>query len=263
MARGKESNELAFTSQCFTLQFDVYPPITMVRENALKLATSLGSHQELTDIHMSDESWTFRRPQAKGHSRGQVEVSVEEQEVKIEQRTPAGALERFETLVEQTVSSVEAVFSPEAIWGSVISLEYLADFGSDAREAILGNLDMLEDENEGNGKLGVFGRPCHFVGLRLGFPAFEYKEEEGDEEKKEEAKEKGKAKSRGIDWHATLTILSVPDNPKAVSVEVTGRWIGAVSWSEVSSLLNKRLTIVDDFLKTKTRDFLQKFRSEE
>ncbi len=274
MPKKKGPDELKFSSQCFTLSFDVYPPITMVRENALKLAMDLAAHQELTDIHMSDESWTFRRPQAKGHSRGRVEVNVQEQEVTIEQRAPTGALERFELLVDQSLASFGAVFTPEAIWGSVISLEYLVDIGSDARQTILGNLDMLENEDEegDGGKLGVFQRPCHFVGLRLGFPAFEVEDEpktgEPAKEEKKAASSEGEAvekkpEIKGIDWQATLTLQSLIDNPQALSVEVNGRWIGAVPWNEVNKQVSSRVRIVDEFLKTKTKEFLQQFRSEE
>lgn len=268
----KGSDELKFSSQCFTLSFDVYPPITMVRENALKLATDLAAHQELTDIHMSDEAWSFRRPQAKGHSRGQVEVAVQEQEITIEQRSPTGTLERFELLLDQTLASIGAVFSPEAIWGSSISLEYMVDIGGDARETILGNLDMMGDE-EDKGKLGVFERPCHFVGLRLGFPAFEYEEEDESQEAGESptsepaqdepdkpVKADKSDRVKRADWHAMLTIQSLPDNPNILSVEVSGRWIGAAPWANIQHLMTSRLKCVDEFLKTKTKDFLQQFR---
>src|SRR5439155_18796720 len=129
--------------------------------------------QDLTDIHMTDESWVFSRPQAKGHARGHVEVRVEDQAVIIEQRYPSGGLERFEVLVEQAVEAIGSVTKSEVIFASLIELEYVVELGTDTRKAILGSLDMLGDEEEGEqGKLGVFKRPCHFVGLRLGFPAF-------------------------------------------------------------------------------------------
>src|ERR1700730_11008181 len=159
----------------------MFPPIAMVRENALKLATSLAGHQDLTDIHMSDESWSFRRPQAKGHARGHVEVVIRDQSATIENRQPTGGLERFEILVEQVVESVGNVLRPQAVWGSEVTLEYVVKIGSDTRKLILGSLDMVGDEDE-PGKLAVFDRPCHFVALRLGFPAFEYIPEDEDSE---------------------------------------------------------------------------------
>jgi hypothetical protein len=233
---------------------------------------------------MSDESWVFSRPQAKGHARGQVQVSVSDQEVTIEHRSPNGGLERFEILMEQAVEAIGAVIKPQAIWGSVVTLEYQADIGGDARKAILGPLEMLGDE-EGVGKLGAFERPCHFVGLRLGFPAFQYDpqgdEEEEDEEGAELEDEKtaalaegqltenpthaggAKEPAKGADWHATLTLQSLQDDPKSLSVEVGGRWIGGVPWEHVKETLPSRLWAVDEFLKTKTSDFLEQFRSEE
>lgn len=273
MAKKNNSQELKFTSQAFTLVIDVFPPIVMAAQNALKFAADLATHQELTDVHMSDESWTFSRPQTKGMSRTRLEVSVKEQEVTIEQRAPAGLLERFELLVDQIINSVDAVFSPKAILGSVVSLEYVVDLESDARQKILGNLDMLGEDDDDDGKIGIFERPCHFVGLRLGFPAFEYQDsDENDEESNEvvspvqkeapESKQDEQEPAKKIDWHATLTLQSQPDDPQAVSVEVTGRWIGPVKWKDLSKSIIERVKKVDEFLKTKTRDFLQQFRSE-
>jgi hypothetical protein len=284
MAKGKRENKgLDFSPQCFTVSFTVYPPTAMVRENALKLATDLATHQELTDIHMSDETWTFRRPQAKGHARGQIEVRLEDQDVTIEHVSPNGGLERFEILVEQAVESIGAVIKPQVIFGCEAVLEYTANIGSDTRKAILGSLDMLGEEDE-TGKLDVFGRPCHFVGLRLGFPPVKFvPKNEGSEEAKDETEEGSDTgelmeqlmdeeddpeqpqteAQQGIDWHATLTLQSLQDDPNGLSVEVNGRWIGAVPWKKVAKNIVLRLRTVDEFLKTKTRDFLQEFRSEE
>jgi len=281
MGKEKRRRKPEFSPQCFTVAFDVYPPIAMLRENALKLATDLAAHQDLSDIHMSDESWSFRRPQPKGHARGQIELTVEDQEIAIEHRTPNGGLERFEILVGQVAESVGAVLRPQGIWGTNVTLEYVANIGGDARKAILGSLDMLEDEDT-PGKLDVFQRPCHFVGLRLGFPAFEYvptedppgEEDEPGEtntgklidrliENKGGSGEQQEDAPKNAEWHATLTLQSLQDDPKSLLVEVSGRWFGAVDWKNVSNTLATRLRTVDGFLRTKTSDFIQQFRSEE
>jgi hypothetical protein len=283
--------EMEFSPECFTVAADVFPPVAMGRENALRLATNLAAHQDLSDIHMSDESWVFRRPQAKGHARGHVEVTVSDQEITIEQRAPGGGLERFEILLEQAIDAIGAAIKPQAIWGSVVTLEYQVNIGSDTRKAILGSLGML-DEDDGPGKLGVFERPCHFVGLRLGFPAFRLIPEGKAGEKKSGGKESGgeedddddldagdlmeqimeegtgkegqeKGPPPGAGWHATLTLQSLQDDPNSLSVEVSGRWIVAKPWKDVTQLLSGRLRMVDEFLKTKTKEFLQQFRSEE
>src|SRR5260370_38926222 len=90
----RKNKDLSFSPQCFTLKLEVFPQAAMAKEKALKLATNLAMHQELTDIHMGDEAWVFRRPQAKGHSRGHVEVKVEDQEITIEHQFPNAGLER-------------------------------------------------------------------------------------------------------------------------------------------------------------------------
>ncbi len=282
----KKPTGFVFSPECFTLTLDVYPPIAIGRENALMLATDLAVHQDLTDIHMSDESWTFRRPQIKGQSRGHIQVAVESQEISIEHQSPVGGLERFEILVDQTVEAIGHVIKPQMVFGFLVVLEYSANIGQDARKAILGSLEMLGDD-EDDGKLGAFERPCHFVGLRLGFPPFHYeptkKDTVDDDDKPENPTktpeageiidkliaEKGEdvdaddRPPKGSEWGAMITIQSLQDDPKGISVEVSGRWMGAIPWEECKKSLSLRLKTVDEFLKTKTTEFLQQFRSEE
>jgi hypothetical protein len=248
----------------------------MIRENALELAQKLSAHHEWTDIHMSDESWEFTRRQPRqGQAGGAIKVTVGEQEVKIEHLYPNGGLERFEILVDQVIEAIEQVAEPQILLGTSASLEYVVDIGGDTREAILGALQLPgEDESD---KLGVFNRPCQFVGLRLGFPAYEVHEDEAEDKAEEmtpdeltentpkvgeKQSEKQESIGEGADWAATLTFQSLVDEPSKMSVEVGGRWMQPVHWNEVPKVIGSRLKIVDDFLKTKISEFLKNFRSD-
>lgn len=278
MAKKKGSGKhFEFTPQNFTVGFDVYPLIAMIRENALRLAQNLSAHHELTDIHMSDESWQFTRPQPRqGRAGGAIQVVVEDQEVKIAHRYPNGGLERFEILVEQVIEAVEKVAEPQILLGTTTSLEYLVDIDGDAREAIVGALRLPSDDDESD-KLGVFNRPCQFVGLRLGFPPYRLAEgtDEAEGERHEElmerlvSAEEGSAKQEpetnpeGADWQATLTLQSLPEEPSKLSVEVEGRWMAPNQWKDVPKVIGNRLKTVDDFLRTTISEFLKHFRSDE
>jgi hypothetical protein len=278
MAKSKGAGGFEFTPQNFSVSFDVYPLIAMVRENALRLAQNLSAHNEWTDIHMSDEEWQFTRRQPKqGQPGGAIKVTVEEQEVEIGHRFPTGGLERFEILVDQIIDAVEQVARPQILLGTVTSLEYLVEIGGDARESVLGGLKLL-GESEESGKIEVFDRPCQFVALRLGFPPYqqtapgaEARSRSGDEEdedltpsyaegSEEQTLDDGPKKA---DWQATLTIQSLPDEPTQLSVEVDGRWMAPRRWKDdVPKVMGDRLRIVDEFLRTKISEFLKHFRSD-
>src|SRR5437867_3701996 len=139
MAKSKGGGKPEFTAQRFALSLHLYPPVAMVRENALELARHLSAHHELTDIHMSDETWEFRRPQSKqGQPRGMIRVQVESQEVTIEHRFPVSGLERFEILTDQVTTAIESVINPDILFGTSVELEYVIDIGGDARKLLLG-----------------------------------------------------------------------------------------------------------------------------
>ena len=65
MAKKRSPKGFEFRPQRFSVSLVVYPSVAMIRQDALELAKNLGSHLELTDIHMTDETWEFRRPQAR------------------------------------------------------------------------------------------------------------------------------------------------------------------------------------------------------
>jgi len=279
MSKSKASQKPEFTPQNFTASFELYPLIAMVRENALHLAQSLSGHSEWTDIHMSDEEWVFTRRQPRqGQPGGAVKVTVKEDEVEIEHRFPTGALERFEILVDQVTDAVQQVAKPQVLLGTNVSLEYLVALGGDARTSILGGLKLLDDEDQSD-KLAVFQRPCQFVGLRLGFPAYRPLPREADNATDDEnggpsekvadtpgeshAEPSPANEGTGEDWQATLTIQSVPDEPNQLSVEVHGRWMMASRWEDVGPIMVARVRTVDRFLRTKISAFLKHFREDE
>lgn len=278
MAKNKGSGQIEFTPQNFTVRFDLYPLVAMIRENALQLAQTLSAHHEWTDIHMSDEEWVFSRRQPRqGQPGGAIKVRVKDDEVHIEHYFPTGGLERFEILVDQVIEAVEQVVKPQILLGTTASLEYLVGIGGDAREGILGAL-TLAGEGEESDKLEVFDRPCQFVGLRLGFPPYQIeratKQQDSGESAEDVAKQfadSGKEEApkpddpkerRGADWMATLTLQSLPDEPTRLSVEVNGRWMAPGQWEDVSQVVGMRLKTVDDFLRTKISEFLKHFRSD-
>lgn len=272
MAKNKTpgKREDKFSPQRFTVRFDVYPRVAMIRESALELAQHLSAHHELTDIHMADESWEFTRPQPRqGQPGGAITVRVKEEEIEIEHLYPNAGLERFEILVDQVIVAIEEVAEPKILLGTSASLEYVVDIGGDARQAILGALQH-KDEDESD-KLAVFNRPCQFVGLRLGFPAYRTTEDEGAKEERPEDEPPDEPdvgskppplgaadeEHEGADWSATLTLQSAPDEPSKLSVEVGCRWMQPIEWKDVPNVIRERLTIVDDFLKTKISEFLK------
>jgi hypothetical protein len=273
-SKGPSRRDDKFTPLNFTVSFDVYPQVAMIRENALELAQKLSAHHEWTDIHMSDEAWEFTRRQPRqGHAGGAIKVAVGDQEVKIEHLFPNGGLERFEILVDQVIEAIEQVIGPQILLGTSASLEYMVELGGDSREAILGALKLPGEDDELD-KLAVFNRPCQFVGLRLGFPPYQITKGDDAEPGEEPSDETGVSQEspsgeqtneeplEGADWAATLTFQSQPDDPKKLSVEVDGRWMQPVQWKEVPKVIGNRLRIVDDFLKTKISEFLKNFRSD-
>lgn len=287
MAKKKEGDkDFQFVADCFTLSFMVYPTIGMIREDALKLATSLAEHTELTDIHMADESWVFQKPQARqGQPKGMIRVEVDdESEVSIKHHFPNAGLERFEYLVEKILHSIGSVVTPEAVFGHAVVLSYVVDIGGDARKNLLGSLALDrgdgDDEEGKDSKLGVFNRPCHAVGLRLAFPP--YREEgrskslpedaEGEDDANEQAGQfgeqsgaketKNKGAYKGADWQATLTLQTLADEPNKVSIEVDGRWVSPMNWKQFVKSVTDRLRLVNEFLRQQTTEFLKHFRSE-
>ncbi|MFL5240940.1 MAG: hypothetical protein ACJ8FY_02440 [Gemmataceae bacterium] len=286
MAKRKEEPKVEpdFTPRRYRVSFAVYPSVPMARESALEFAKTLGARHELTDIHMSDESWVFQQPQtSQAEPRGMIRVTVEEQEIKVEHHFPAGRLERFEKLVDDVVAATRVIVNPRILLSTEITLEYVTKMGGDARQAILDTLQLSEGDDDAD-KLAVFGRPCHVVGVRFMFPPYAIKKtkkaaesteelmdklaepDEGSEtghEEEEDGDEDEESEGKGEDWQVTLTIESLVDDPHAISVEVTGRWLGGDPWQRISELVNKRLVLVERFLHTETVAFLKHFRSEQ
>lgn len=267
MAKNKDSGNLEFTPEKFSVAFDLYPPVAMMRDNALRLAQDLSAHHAWTDIHLSDASWEFSRKQpGQGQPGGAIRVNVEGREVTIQHRFPSGGLERFETLVDQVLQAIERVAQPQMLLGTTASLQYVVDIGGDAREAILGGLRLPGARDESD-KLEVFNRPCRFVGLRLGFPPDRVvsggsaKAEGPHEQLAHQLTEGGEGPGGppGVDWAATLTLQSLPDEPSKLSVEVDGRWLAPVPWKDVPQLLGARLKTVEEFLRTKVSEFPKYF----
>jgi hypothetical protein len=155
---------------------------------------------------------------------------------------------------------------------TIVTLEYVTKLGDDARKSLLTGLQLTGQDGEG-GKLEVFNRPCHSIGLRLMFPPFaEVPDTSGGET--EEFGEASLDDPDGPDdaedaaalvpanrspWNATLTLQSLADDPASISVEVDGRWHPA-PWSQVGRLVADRLSAVDDFLRTRTVQFLRFFK---
>jgi hypothetical protein len=296
MSKKRETaKDFQFIPECYTFRFTVFPTIAMIRDNALKLATKFSEHTELTDIHMADESWVFQRPQARqGQPRGRIRVTIDDDsEISIEHRYPAGGLERFDMLVEKIIQSLGSVVSPDVVFSSAAILEYVVDIGGDARKILLGSLGLAGEEMN---KMSAFKRPCHSVGLRLGFPPYILKEAEAESAEPEETSsaiesspdaddddeddddgsfeeltqpedepDEQVSKSsgtKGASWHSTLTLESVAEEPNRLSVEVDGKWFGAVRWKKFVKLSAERLRTVDDFMRQQTTEFLQHFRNE-
>jgi len=260
VASGREQPEtLSLVPREFSVSLQVFPPIAMARKTALDLATSLSEHVELTDLHLGDEAWTFRRPQTSQVSpQGLISVTVEEYEIEIRHDFPTGQLEQFEHLTDLVINAVSKVIKPTHILRTGIELEYVTNFGGDAREALLGGLRLSGGEAD---KLAEFGRPCHLIGLRLMFPPFTVVSDEDDEadadEHAENADESNKEKI-GSDWHATVTIRSLADDPGGISVEVDGHW-GPITWKDGTKIVAERLNTVLEFLRERTIAFLKKF----
>lgn len=283
MAKARGANKQPdFLPQCFTVTCGVYPTIAMVKGDALLLAQKLSEHTELTDIHLADEQWEFRRPQPRqGNPRGQIQVKIREDEVTIEHQSPTGGLERFEGLIDNSLHAIESVVRPEALYGSGVELEYHVRIGGDARKVLMEKLRLRGEEEEAD-KLAVFRRPCHAVGLRLWFPPFRYPGKpsvEGERKVRQEDEDPGEAlveqlsgngntgrreaQPAGADWAATLTVETLLDDPSALSVEVHGRWGRPQEWdSKVVGAVQKRVRAVDDFLRQQITEFLEHFRSE-
>jgi hypothetical protein len=277
MARKKPEHEWTYKPQQYDVGLVVYPPIAMIRESAIELARGLASHLELTDIHMSDEAWTFRKPQVRQEEpRGFLQVQVEESEIEIIQRFPPTGLERFETHITHVVNSVEPVFQPQLLLASYVSLEYVLDIGGDSRRALLEGLGLADPDDSQANKLDVFGRPCHIAALRLIFPPYETDDEDEEEnegtevhdpdrQEGDEGRESGSTRgpSDRAEWQATLTIRSLMNDPNSVAVEVDGRWHSPVQWSEIHRTIAGRVKEVEDFLKTRTTEFLRHFRKDD
>ena len=100
--KGKdEADKFALAQRAFSITLTVFPPIAMARKTAIQLAEKLAEPLDLTDLHLGDEAWVFRRPQAsQGAPQGLISVSIDETELTISHDFPTGQLEQFERLAE-------------------------------------------------------------------------------------------------------------------------------------------------------------------
>jgi hypothetical protein len=260
-----------FLPRKYELSLVPYPGITMARRNGLKFATSLAASHELTDIHFGDETWEFKRPlTTQTEPRALIRVTVEEQVVKVEHEHPNGGLEAFERLIDDIVEATESTAAPEMLLTTIMSLEYTTAMGQDARQAMMDGLQLTGGVDD-PGKMRVFDRPCHGVGLRLIFPPFVNRDDDEDEEESEEADETTSTalvpagqvmhspQAQGSEWQAIVTIQSLEEDPSKISVEIDGRWMPA-PWRDVTKVAVDRLARMDDFLRTKTVEFLKFFK---
>ena len=263
----------------FTVQLTVYPPIPLISANALELAKNLATKLSLTDIHMSDELWEYTHPAAtEVQPYGRVRVTVEEDKIKIDHMFPATGLEHFERLIQTVIEAIEPTRVSPQFTITTVELDYVVDLKQDARQALLVGLGLLnEDEDEAH-RIDCFGRPCHLVGLRLGFPPYRIKRkkaepvegEAGDEHNAEDKTraESGESDSEenetepGEDWMARLTVTTLEDDPAKASVEVFGQW-GPSPWTNIHETLIERLNIAERFLREKAVTFLGNFRAED
>jgi|GEM_PF-4481568 len=281
-----------FAPRNFTVTLPVYPPIPMIQSSALALATRLASKLSLTDIHMSDEVWEYKRPHAtEGQPRGMVTVQVREGEIKIEHAFPATGLEQFERLVRQVLSSFHKPFAPSVVFGVNIELDYVVELSGDARQSLLEGLRLFGGYEDVD-KIDAFGRPCHLIGLRLGFPAYrEVADEQADDDsgedgeddgaadppatKEAESKDSGDSEEKpanqaesssdenglgGSDWHATVTMVTLEDDPSKISVEVAGLWPKPYPWKNVEDMVEERIEVASAFLRDRISGFLEHFR---
>jgi hypothetical protein len=87
MAKKPIEPDQKFIPRSYNVKLVIFPPIAMVQQTALDLARELSEKQlSMTDIHMGQESWSFRRHQpSQGEPRGKIEVTVEQQEISINQ----------------------------------------------------------------------------------------------------------------------------------------------------------------------------------
>lgn len=265
------ANSIEIVPRWFTVELPVFPPIPMVQRGALALASSLGAKLSLTDIHMSDETWEYRQPAAtERQPYGQIRVTVEESQIRIEHRYPATGLEQFERLIQTVVEALEpAKITPQMTFINV-ELDYVVDLKQDSRLALLIGLNLLEEDEESQDRIDTFDRPCHSVGLRLGFPAYIMKPEEGaeDDDTKETPPAEGGDESAvpnhsGADWQALVTLETLVDDPRKASVQITGQWVEPCQWDGIHEIIIQRLNVAEKFLRDKTLPFLGHFTAEE
>ena len=173
----------------------------------------------------------------------------------------------------KVVSSFEGALAPEVVLAIIVELEYVVDLRADSRKALLEGLHLV-DEDADHGKIGCFGRPCHLIGLRLAFPPFRVRTEQepstgsSDEVSDEAARDlaaydSAETSGNSADWLATVTVVSLDEDPTKISVEIDGRWMGPQPWDNVYDVLVDRLKIAEGFLREQVGRFLEHFRSQE
>jgi hypothetical protein len=280
------------TTRSFAIELSVFPAIPLLPAKALALAANLSAaNVSLTDIHLSDESWDYRRPTAsEGQPYGQIKVTVQEDKIRIEHRFPATGLEFFERLVQAVTGALEkAEIAPQlALVG--VELDYIVDLKHDARFALLEGLGLHSQDDDQPPKIACFDRPCHLVGLRLGFPPYIIKKEatkepsagddaasddEGAIEDQEESAgqdadddtetqvDSAAATELGESWTAIVTVTTLEDDPTKASIEVDGRWMAPVRWKKIDKEIVERLNTTEKFLKEKAAPFLGHFTAKD
>jgi hypothetical protein len=173
---------LDFVARSFSVTLPVQPNVPLVPAIGIALAKELSQKFPVPDIHISDERWEYKRPMVSEASpRGVVKIVVREDSIKIEHQHPATQLEPFENLVGQVLAAFASCFDqtyrPVFVGGLDVELAYVVDLSVDARKSMLEKLGLVDDEG---GKMTCFGRPCHSVGLRLGFPPYQLSDDDDD-----------------------------------------------------------------------------------
>jgi hypothetical protein len=116
-------------------------------------------------------------------------------------------------------------------------------------------------EEEGRDKIDAFKRPCHLVGLRLGFPPYTVEDDDSDTDKPEASDQTAPDPpiDEGSDWQAIITLLTLDDDPTKLLVEITGTWQEPFQWSGIHDTIQARLNIASDFLRSRVSGFLGHF----
>jgi hypothetical protein len=266
-----------FSPRWFTVKLTVYPPIPMVDETAYGLAARLGGPLSLTDIHIGDELWEYRRPhKTAGQPRGLIRLLVEENEIRIEHQFPATGLEQFERLAQTVLNSFEGDDEQTSIRPLMtfisVELDYVVNLRQDSRDALLCGLSLKTNDEDEPNRIDSFERPCYLVGLRLGFPPFRQRAQTPEADEGELQPEDAGAGvthiadpgasdelAVGADWEAQVTLLTLEDDPSKASIEIAGRWMRPVKWSEIKDEIANKLEVAEKFLRQHVVNFLDHF----